>query len=281
MTASPTSWRRRLLTGVWVALAVYLGLLVALTLMQRRLIYLPVTLSPDDAKIEAAGAGLLPWTNSAGAIIGWQLPADPHAPGTILMIHGTDGWAVDRAIPAKAIRKGTGFTVYILEYPGYGARPGSPGEASILAAADEAWQCLPHQVRVYLVAESLGAGPVAHLAGEHPSEIAGIAMFAPYDRLTSVAQHHLPVVPVSLLLRDQFAPVDWMANYHGPVKVVVSGADGVIPPASSRRLYDSLTGPKSLEIIPGAGHMVTMDRTFEWWRGLRTFWESNTTLRAT
>jgi len=237
-----------------------------MTLMQRHLLYWPSRISLAEARATATEDGLEAWTNAAGNIIGWKLPNGGNSAGTVLITHGVDGCALDRALLAMTIRRATGFTCYILEYPGYGARSGSPSENSFLAAADDAWQNLPHSTPIYIVSESLGAGVAAHLAREHPMEVSGLLMFVPYDRLTAVAQRHLPFLPAAYLLWDRFAPADDLTDYRGPVKIVVAGADWVIPPQFGRRLYDGYAGPKSLQIIPGAGHAQTMGQTIEWWQ---------------
>ena len=39
--------------------------------------------------------------------------------------------------------------VFVLEYPGYGARSGTPSRASIMAAAEEAFQLLPPRQNIW------------------------------------------------------------------------------------------------------------------------------------
>jgi pimeloyl-ACP methyl ester carboxylesterase len=176
---------------------------------------------------------------------------------------------------AASIRDSLNLDGYLLEYPGYGQRGGTPSEASLLAAADEGWETLPTNRPGYVVSESLGTGVAAHLAQKYPTQVAGLLMFVPYDRLASVAQSHYPFLPAYLLLQDRFAPVDWLADYHGPVKIVLAGADQVIPIARGQALYDGYRGPKSLQIVPGAGHGDTIEQSPQWWREVMQFWDKN------
>jgi hypothetical protein len=39
-----------------------------------------------------------------------------------------------------------------------------------------------------------------------------------------------------------------------PTLLLHGGADALVPPLHSRRLYDAIPAPKQLQIIPGAGH---------------------------
>ena len=251
----------------------YLVMIVLFTVLQRYLIYVPTRLTMDHAAEEAARTGFVMWRNGAGQLIGWKLPASSTPTGSLLILHGNGGWALNRAYMAKPIHEAAALDVYILEYPGYGAREGSPGKASLLTAADEAFEMLPKNIPVYVVSESLGTGVAAHLAQKYPSDVAGLAMFVPYDKLASVAGNHVPFIPAYYLLWDRFDPAEWLKDYHGPVKVIVAGSDEIIPPRFGEQLYESYAGPKLLQIIPGARHSSTTAETPDWWRELLAFWQ--------
>jgi len=208
-------------------------------------------------------------------LMGWKLPARSAPVGSVLIVHGNAGWALNRAYMAMPVHDAAPLDVYILEYPGFGARKGSPGEASFLSAADEAFENLPENLPAYVVSESLGTGVAAHLAEKYPSRVAGLAMFAPYDKLASVAQNHVPFLPAYFLLWDRFDPAAWLKGYHGPVKIIVAGADEIIPPMLGRRLYDGYNGPKMLQVIPGARHNATADQSLDWWRKILAFWQQH------
>ena len=90
---------------------------------------LPTKLSMASAEQTAAKAGFVPWRNPAGQLMGWKLPARSSAPaGSVLIFHGNAGWALNRAYMALPIHDAAPLDVYIFEYPGFGAREGSPGE---------------------------------------------------------------------------------------------------------------------------------------------------------
>jgi pimeloyl-ACP methyl ester carboxylesterase len=114
---------------------------------------------------------------------------------------------------------------------------------------------------------------VAHLARAHPERVKGLAMFGSYDDLASVGQSAMPIFPVKLMLRDRFQPARWLEDYRGPVKVVLAGADEVIPARFGQRLFDQYRGPKRLEIIPGARHNDVAEQSPEWWKEVFAFWQ--------
>jgi pimeloyl-ACP methyl ester carboxylesterase len=274
--------KRKLPWRSWVVLALrtlvigYAVVLILFTLLQRYLIYVPTKLPPEFADEVAAKKGFIAWRNRAGQLIGWKLPASSPPTGSILIVHGNGGWALDRAYMAQPIHEAAPLDVYILEYPSYGARGGSPSEKSLLSAADEAFENLPKNLPAYLVSESLGTGAAAHLAQKYPSRVAGLALFVPYDKLASVAANHVPFLPAYFLLWDRFDPAAWLKDYHGPVKIIVAGADEIIPPKLGKRLYDGYNGPKILQVIPGARHSSTTAESPDWWKKVLVFWQQHT-----
>jgi uncharacterized protein len=106
--------------------------------------------------------------------------------------------------------------------------------------------------------------------------VAGLLLFAPYHDFASVAQRRMPFLPAYLLLLDRFNPAADLQRYHGPVKMVVAGADEIIPLASGRRLFDAYNGPKDLQVIPGAYHNDIAEQPADWWRQVFLFWQQNT-----
>jgi uncharacterized protein len=268
-------WRRWSKLALWTFLIGYTMVLVGFTVFQRDLIYVPTKLSMASAEQAAAKAGFVPWCDPTGQLMGWKLPASSAPVGSVLIFHGNGGWALNRTYMAMPIHQAAALDVYIFEYPGFGAREGRPGEKNVLRAADEAFENLPENIPAYLVSESLGAGVVAHVAQFYPERVAGIAMFVPYDQLASVAQNHVPFIPAYYLLWDRFNPAAWLKDYHGPIKMIVAGADEIIPPKLGERLYDGYDGPKLLEVIPKAHHADTTPETTDWWRGVLAFWRQN------
>lgn len=165
--------------------------------------------------------------------------------------------------------------VFIVEYPGYGKRPGSPSEASLDEAAEEAFDLLATNRPIYLVGESLGTGVATYLAGKHPDEVAGVVLLAPYNHRSAVAQAHIRIFPVASLLCDKFPSDEYLRAYHGPVAILISGKDGVVPERFGRRLYDSYDGPKQLWEFPKGHHETAMFQPAEIWREIMAFWNSH------
>lgn len=265
--------RRRIIRMLLTLALVYLIVALLVMVFQRRMIYFPTKMAPELAEDVARERGFLAWRNSRDENIGWRLSAAGAATGAVLIVHGNGGCALNRNYLAGPIHAAAAVDVFVLEYPGFGARAGAPSQKSFLDAAEEAFDSIPAGRPVYIVSESLGTGVAAHLARKHGRKVAGLICFAPYDRLVSVGQAQMKIFPVSLLLWDRFEPAAWLTEYRGPVKIILAGADQVIPVRFGRKLYDGYAGPKDLEIIPDAGHNDIAQQSPEWWSKVFLFWE--------
>jgi pimeloyl-ACP methyl ester carboxylesterase len=268
--------RRRLGRLLLFCAGIYLLICTGCAAFQRRMIYFPPVFTPGQADQMAQTARLERWKNSAGESIGLKR-ASPRQPaeGSVLITYGNASCAASSARYADAIQSAAAFDVFILEYPGYADRAGSPSQSSLFRAADEAFQMLATNGPVYLVGESLGTGVAAYLAGTHPDQVAGVLLISPYNRLTSVAQYHMPVLPVGLLLVDRFPSEDYLRSYYGPVGMVVDGLDQVVPEKFGRRLYDGYAGPKQLWEFPNGGHATIMEPPEKFWKEAVEFWQTN------
>ena len=257
----------------------YCGLLVIVFLNQRSFIYHPNKGSLESLVKIAESQGFQIWQNNAGQFIGWKhfnKARGEH--GQVLIVHGNAGSAIDRLDIANALQSVEPMDVYVLEYPGYGARPGSPSQQSLFQAASEAMDFLKKEGPVYLMGESLGTGVAAYLAGTYPQFIRGVLLIAPYNNLTDVAQYHMPIFPVKWMLWDRFSSAAYLENYHGPIGILVAGQDVVVPMQLGRKLYEGYQGPKRIWESPRAGHGDLLNRRESWWQELVLFWEQNPAL---
>ena len=168
-----------------ILLGGYVLLLAGCAVLQRKLLYFP---SHHDYV-----NGLAAWRKE-GRIIGYsrQVPAPKNV---WLMLHGNAGQAADRAyaIPCFSGRD----SVFILEYPGYGARAGNPCKESFDAAAEEACKLLRDtfpNTPVCVMAESIGSGPACMLANQSPPPDK-MALVVPFDKLTAWRRIIFPFSP--------------------------------------------------------------------------------------
>jgi len=220
--------------------------------VQRKLLYFPSHLDLSNQ--------LTPWFHQH-EIIGYA--REVPAPKNIwLMLHGNGGQAAHRASAIPCFSRED--SVYILEYPGYGLRNGTPSMMSINAAARAAYDLLREKypnTPLCVVGESLGSGPASLLA-THPRPPEKLVLIVPYDELAKVASEHYPFLPVRLMLHDNWNNVAALASYQGPIEIYAEKFDAVIPISHARSL--AATKPQTVfhELIGGHNDW-TLDSTIK------------------
>jgi hypothetical protein len=232
----------RSLAPLILLIIVVLSLMVAASAIERKFLFYP---SHDSGT-----NGLAPWMRN-GEVIGYARLVP--APRNIwLMLHGNGGQAADRlyALPSFS----SGDSVFIMEYPGYGGRPGLPSKGAFNRAAKEAYLLLREtypKIPVCVAGESLGSGPSSFLAGlgQPPDKV---VLIVPFDKLSLVAGERFPAFLVALLLRDNWDNVAALSHYKGPVDIFGAADDAIIPVSHARALAAGLPGSR-LTIVDG-GH---------------------------
>ena len=266
-----SKWRPRLLRIALALVILYAAACLIITAFQRRLIYFPTRLNEAAAERWAAEVQLQPWRNARGEIIGWKREAKGSA-GEVLVLHGNAGCAIDRDFYANKLQQVEALDVYLLEYPGYGSRGGSPTETSIIEASREALELLKGREPLFVVGESLGSGAACYLAGQFSNAVAGLALVTPYNNFAAAAQKHMPIFPVRWMLKDQFPSDRHLRSYQGPVAVLLGGRDEVIPSSLGRKLYDGYRGRAKLWNFPQATHNDVPSSDPHVWREVIAFW---------
>ena len=252
---------------LWIA-GGYGAMLVAVTLLQQRMLYLPQRARVD----EMVTADLRPWP--APDDVRGLVAEPPGAPRTTAVVfHGNAGHAGHRDFYASALT-GLGLRVILAEYPGYGHRSGKVGENAFVADAKQtiALARRLHGGPLLLIGESLGVGVAAGAIAHRADDVAGLLAITPWDSLEHVAAHHYRWLPVKWLLRDRYDSARHLAAFEGPVLVAVAERDSIVPPRFGRALYESLGGPKRLVVMPAADHndwMLRVDRA--WWQSALAF----------
>lgn len=244
----------RMLIRTLAGLLIGYGLVcLVVFLLQRKLQYFPETGSEAGALRRAAAAGLEPWRSPEGRLIGWRPQGGAPAPLRVLVLHGNAGNALDRAYYVKLCHQ-LGAEAVLLEYPGYGARPGDISEAALVAAGREAVARLAPEGPLVVLGESLGSGVACQVAAAEPARLKGLLLVTPYLSMVEVGARAYPWLPVSLLMRDRWDNRAALANYPGPVAILVAGRDEVVGADQGRALAAACRGPHRLVVQPEAGH---------------------------
>ncbi|MGE8153109.1 alpha/beta hydrolase [Pseudomonas vancouverensis] len=235
---------RTLVLLVVIVAALYLALCLALLVFQRALIYYP-----QARHIDSPGS-LLTLTVADAQL---NITVRPHEGPNALIYFGGNAEDVSRNLPSFS-QAFPDYALYLMHYRGYGGSSGSPSEEAIagdaLALFDQVRATHTH---VAVVGRSLGSGVAVRLASQRA--VARLVLITPYNSLEELAVRQFPVFPVTWLLKDKFESWRYAPLITVPTQLIAAERDGVIPAASTERLFARFTkGVASLKVIPGVGH---------------------------
>jgi len=235
--------------------AVYLGGVALLYVKQRAMLF-PIPpvgrTAPDAAGLPQAEEHVLTTADSERVIV-WHVPAKPDRL-IVLFFHGNGDFLAGRVRRFKGITSdGTGLVA--LSFRGYAGSTGSPSEQGLLrdAAAAYAFTTARYAAdRIVVWGFSLVTGVAVRLASEH--RVSKLILEAPYTSTVDVASSMLRVVPVNLLMRDQFHSDQRIAQVTVPLLIMHGEKDPAIPIRFGERLFGMANEPKRFVRFPGGGH---------------------------
>ena len=235
---------RWMLVGLIGVAVAYVGVCLALFLLQRSMIYFP------QPRMAPAGTPLLTLAADGRQVLATMRE---HEGPSALIYFGGNAEDVSASLPGMAAAF-PDRALYLLHYPGYGGAPGSaerggadrrragavrPGRRP--PSAGDGARPQPRQRR----GDPGGERAPGRAAG------AGDALRQPGgDRCRPV-----PFVPVGWMLRDKFESDRHAAKVTAPTLLIAAEKDEVIPRASTERLHGRFAGGvATLGVIAGADH---------------------------
>ncbi len=250
------TWKPLLSFALSLAL-VWVGVIVLMSLMERRFLYFPIRhldAAPADYGLRAEELRL---TASDGVRLhGWWIRGKGER--VVLLFHGNGGNVSHRLDRAKLFIEALGVDLFLVDYRGYGLSQGTPAEAGLyrdgLAIYDAARERGFPPERIVLHGESLGCAVAVEVALARPSF--GVVLETPFLSVPALARKHYPFVP-ALLIRSRFDAASKIDRVTSPKLFLVAERDEIAPAEQGRALFELARPPKELFVIPGAGHNDT------------------------
>ncbi|MCC6469206.1 MAG: alpha/beta fold hydrolase [Alphaproteobacteria bacterium] len=251
----------------WLATGavVYGGLVTALYLFQRQLLYHPATATPDLAASHVPDMRAVRLATDDGLdLLAWY-KAPPPGRALVIMFHGNAGHIGHRGWKARRYLD-AGYGVMLVSWRGFGGNRGSPSEEGLMRDGRAALAFAIGEgvkpARLVFYGESLGSGIAVALAAEQGAAgdpVGAVVLEAPYSSIAEVAQHHYFYIPARHLIRDKFDSMARIAGIKAPLLVVHGELDRTIPVHFARALYDRAVEPKEAVWLPAAGHNDVYD----------------------
>lgn len=183
---------------------------------------------------------------------GWWIAGLP-AHRTFLFLPGSIG-NISRDLEMLALLRSAGGSVLAIDYPGFGASDGRPGERACYRAAAAAWDVLVRERRIdpseiVVVGRSVGAAVAAWLAARR--QCAALVCHSPLTSVADVAARSYPLLPTRVFCLVRFNTRRHVARCRCPVLVLHSELDTVIPIEHGYRVFERIRSPKRFLRIAG------------------------------
>ena len=234
---------------ILVLISIYLLFAAYLYIYQRKLIYHPVLVDTEF------GAHEISIDNRGTLLHGWVL--NPGKPRAVIYFGGNSEMVTHRREYFENVF--SEYSVYLINYRGYGNSQGSPSESGLFSDALAIYdELIKSHDSITAYGRSLGSGVAVYLAARRPLQ--KLILLTPYDSIAAVAQKLYPLFPVRYLIRDRFDSASRAADIDVPVLIASAELDREIKLehtlALKQRFKPALV---TYEMIAGAAHNNIID----------------------
>lgn len=239
------------------AVLLYFVPLAALSYFQEALIFLPSSEHVDNPEeLGLTDMQIVSIKTPDGLMLqDWFRPPTNGDKYTVVLFHGSFVNLRFIALIIPFLQK-SDHGLFLCEYRGFGASPGSPTEQGVYTDARAAveWLAKNGHPADHLIfyGSSLGTGVAVEMAVETPPAM--VILHSPYARLYDVVKRLFPFYPINFLLRNRFDSVDKIGKIHAPVLILHGDDDSIIPIANARKLFEAANHPKYFIEAKGWGH---------------------------
>lgn len=261
------SWERRTCRGealgfvelkvlLLAAIAGYLGVAGLVWLTQESMMFFPrpvtgTVAAPAGWHLEQVALDARDGTRLAGVL---ALPPLERAP--LVIYFGGNAEEVTEYAPEVATEYGN-RAVLLVNYRGYGASGGKPGEKAMVADALEVFDWAARHARLDMArvavhGRSLGSAVAVQLAARRP--VRCVVLTSPFASAVDVARDFYSWLPVAWLMRHPFDLTAVAPRVNAPALVIYGEDDSTIRPRQSERLASIWGGPVEKVLLPGFGH---------------------------
>lgn len=234
-----------------------LGLIILvyglLYFLQERLIFFPEVLSAKH-QFRFAHSFEEVWLQTDGEekIHGiWFEKSD--AKGRVLFLHGNAG-SVAGWGDLASLYLYNGYSVFFLDYRGYGKSHGSiSSEKQLVADAQLAYDWLRNQSpqgKMVISGTSIGTGIATQIAAKNPVDL--LLLNSPYSALQDLIREKYSIVP-PFLIKYKLLTRQYVEQVDCPIVIFHGQQDDLIPPSHAIKLKELKTDIQ-LHIYPDLGH---------------------------
>ena len=234
---------------ILVLTSIYLLFAAYLYVYQRKLIYYPMPVDPEFAADEIS-------IDNRGTLLhGWVL--NPGKPRAVIYFGGNSEMVTHRREYFDNVF--SDYSVYLINYRGYGKSQGSPTESGLFSDALAIYdELIKRHDSITAYGRSLGSGVAVYLAAMRSLE--KLILLTPYDSVAAVAQGIYPLFPTRYLIRDRFDSASRAGSIDVPVLIASAEKDREIRLPHTLALKQKFKPALVVyQMIAGAAHNDIID----------------------
>ena len=240
---------------VLMIISPYLLVVIALYLLQQKLIFLPSRLPQDYQYSFTQSFEELFIDTEDGARLNLLHFQSKNPRGIVLYFHGNAGdlstWG-----NLSDVFLDQNYDVMMVDYRTYGKSTGELSETALYSDAQLVYEKVLEfyeEDNVVVYGRSLGSTFATYIASRN--DPAQLILESPFYSLTHIVKQQYWFLPVDLLLRYKFPTVEFADKVKCPVIIMHGTEDEVVPYESGEKLFDAFTiTDKKFISTKGGGH---------------------------
>lgn len=247
---------RTLVSILTTAVSVYVILMLALYLMQGRMVFLSnfpgraLTASPADIGLEYEDVSLP--TRDNERLHGWYVTST-NSTGVVLFFHGNAG-NISHRLDSIEIFHELDLDVLIIDYRGYGQSSGSTSEQGTYTDAQTAWDYLVDMrniapEKIVIFGRSLGGAVASWLAAR--TTPGSVILESCFTSGVDMASRLYPFLPARLITRLKYPVEEYVQQISSPLLVIHSQQDEIIPFDMGQSVFIAAPEPKEMLVLSG------------------------------
>ncbi|MDD2950456.1 MAG: alpha/beta fold hydrolase, partial [Sulfuricurvum sp.] len=146
------------------------------------------------------------------------------------------------------------YTIYLVNYRGYGGSTGKPNENALYEDALLVYDKLKIKHKnIAIIGRSLGSGVATYVASKR--DIKKLILVTPFDSFEEIAKKQFPIYPIKFMLFDRYDSIDRAEEIKARTLILMARNDILVPNENSIRLYAAFDPLKvHKQIFEGFGH---------------------------
>lgn len=242
-----------MIKNIFILIVLVVVSFFSIRILERRVLYFPtkkIIETPSFLGLDFKDLTLS--TSDGERLNAWYVPVK-NAKFVLLFFHGNGGNLSNR-IEKIAFFNSLGFSVFIVEYRGYGKSSGSPSEKGFYLDAQAGYDYLVNDMKfrpkqIVLFGESLGGSVALECASKN--KVSAVILESTFSSMEAMAKKVCPFFPI-WILQSRFDSLVKIGSLGVPLLMIHSREDEIVPFECGENLFKIASYPKTFIELTGA-----------------------------